>query len=1134
MPPANNSDLQTQTGQSPLSQSPQNIGAEHTRARSKKKAKKAAAAAAAAKDSSPPDTVPFPEDLLSASPPQAASRFPKTVGEGFSGEKYNVKSPVLDALSQFDSDLGHVSTSKTKPWAEPLSFVSSSPPDPPQLEVAAESPPPVPVESPRPAFSSATPPKSPQQRKARPVSYGGQSTTSRQHSSEKSIRYSGVTPPFMHPPLPHLPQAHFYGAPEIDLGIRGGGSTRWDDDTVHFMTLDNIYISNARGSITSHQCLLIGSSGKLDVLVVDEEKLKPAGSLACVHGDTLGAAVLTLDATPASLTSLAPLVAVISHGPVIADQYQRYEEPGTSPDDNEAVPAEQIPSQRTINAKQYQTRLEIFSLVSQDLVSTLFVSQSTPSLPSFRGLPTSALPAIGDLSIVVKDSYLILCSGTSGEVFVFGSNEEGFRCLAKLWTTIQAREIRKYSSSSNSADSDVSPVDSARGQTPCALPLFSLSGRWLALVPPSSPSRSSIHGIIPESLIEGRVSGLEAMNAPAKPPITCILESPDADSILNRVARGVAKEVVKGAKWLGEQGLQTWNSYWNKDASPPLQQNQSGRYHQQPEPVYPPGVFPPTHAPEARVPSDEPEIVSIYDLRQLSEDQGRRSTDFVTPTATFQPPGGCSFVSFSPTGLSLLTAGKKGDAQYIWDLMQIHNTRVASLVSSSPSSVDGDTQDHSPRVRQIAKYNRLSSSSIVDVVWTNPLGDRFAMLTRNGTVHVFDLPQSAFQWPPPRRVFRQQQSPSLSPSRASDSDSTGGVFASAMKYAGKTQPMLANLRGRTPSIGGTLGGMSATGVGFASATGMRSGKAVAAGLSKSVGAATDTVSHLRHAGANRVHLNGLARDPMPGKVIWIQVKGQTKILAMDTNSLRFFKIRKREAAGKQSQKVKVSVIDSRNIIDTKIPSIEQLPHPKHSGFWSLPTSSTKRRSALHSTHPLSRAEIETNAPYQPFHSDKRVNLFIYKSANPSSLATEINLMGDSFASSSSQLLSRGVDSTSPQRLASRTSAGTPWIFGDDIPATKITLHSATDPSSDDDDHASNPGPGQGSTIIRQAHSAHHASIGDEALVNQIVITTRRKKNKGGSGQGAMVMAGADGMGMGEDDGFFEDDCEVLDWAGDRV
>ncbi|KKY28065.1 hypothetical protein UCRPC4_g00688 [Phaeomoniella chlamydospora] len=751
--------------------------------------------------------------------------------------------------------------------------------------------------------------------------------------------FNGTSPP-LSPSQRHARPAHFYGAPDINLGLGDWPNVHNNDDAEQFKSFDRIPTTDGSGQVDTMPCLLIGSSGRLDVLAVEADKLRMICRLQKIRGDVLGAKILPLECVPTSYSSTSPLIVVLTHGPRV--------------------------------------------------------------------------------------------------------------------------------------DNDEEQRESSSG-----------------------------------------------LNAPSKPPATCIIESPDAESILNRVARGVAKEVVKGAKWLGEQGMQTWHNYWNRDASPPQSSAINSRFPPAHETMY--NIFPPTHAPEARSPTNEPDVVSIFDMLHLERLGAGKAVDIIPTVATFQPPGGCSFLSFAPTGLTIITATRKGDIQYIWDLMQISHLRAASLVSTNPASVDGDMTNSTLKVRQIAKYARLSSSSIVDVLWTDPLGDRFALLTRNGTIHIFDLPQSAFQWPPPRKVSRAPpQSPGLSPARASDSDATSGVLASAMKFAGKTQPILANLRGRAPSIGATFSGVGGSGMGFASATGVRGGKAVAAGLSKSVGAASDTVTHLRHAGDNRVHLNGLAKDPRPNQIAWIKLRGELAVGALDGGVLRTFKLKRREIGGKQSVKIKVSVIDARSATERAIPSLEQLfrSSEPETDFRRSRSKMNKQTSILHATHPLSRAELETNAPYQPFHSDRRVTLFVYK-ANGNA---EVDLIGGSFTSSPSRFSSE----VSSQQTANKTSQ---WVFGNEISTTKLTLRVFVEDDNGHGDSQAETGQlsaGQSSTIIRQTQATQNTS-NPEDPIEQIVITTRRKKNKVPLGD----RPGLNGDLL-EDDGFFEDDCEVLDWAGDRV
>lgn len=148
------------------------------------------------------------------------------------------------------------------------------------------------------------------------------------------------------------------------------------------------------------------------------------------------------------------------------------------------------------------------------------------------------------------------------------------------------------------------------------------------------------------------------------------------------------------------------------------------------------------------------------------------------------------------------------------------------------------------------------------------------------------------------------------------------------------------------------------------------------------------------------------------------------------------------------------------------------------GYWSLQTTPAGTRQTNKPTaHPLSFAEIETNAPYQPFHTDPRVKLFVYDNSLPTQTAQQ-----------------------------------NPWAFGELIPATKLDLGSAL---LDDDN-----GDG-GNDDSEPAHMMENVTTirkrGEDEL-EQVVVTTRRRR----------------GRGVLDEREFFEDDCEVVDFAADRV
>ncbi|KAK5696998.1 hypothetical protein LTS12_028555, partial [Elasticomyces elasticus] len=144
------------------------------------------------------------------------------------------------------------------------------------------------------------------------------------------------------------------------------------------------------------------------------------------------------------------------------------------------------------------------------------------------------------------------------------------------------------------------------------------------------------------------------------------------------------------------------------------------------------------------------------------------------------------------------------------------------------------------------------------------------------------------------------------------------------------------------------------------------------------------------------------------------------------------------------------------------------------------------------------AEIETNVPYQPFHTDQRVNLFII--------------------SPESEMAESMVSHPTGQ-----------WVFGDEISTSKLHVRPFSsgggddgDDDNDDDDITHEHQPGFGGDM------ENLISLGNSTgNVEEVVITTRRKKRHASPFPST-------GFGADMDDGFFEDDCEVLDFARDRV
>ncbi len=146
------------------------------------------------------------------------------------------------------------------------------------------------------------------------------------------------------------------------------------------------------------------------------------------------------------------------------------------------------------------------------------------------------------------------------------------------------------------------------------------------------------------------------------------------------------------------------------------------------------------------------------------------------------------------------------------------------------------------------------------------------------------------------------------------------------------------------------------------------------------------------------------------------------------------------------------------------------------GFWLSPASGHGPKLSRNTPHPLSCAEIETNAPYQPFHTDRRINFYVYNDETNSDM----------------------------QHV-------TPWVFGESIAATKVNVRSAVHDTDSDGDHGA---PARMENLISYE--------GNEEEGQQVVVTTRRKRGKKGEAT------------EGDDGEFFEDDCEVVDFAESRV
>ncbi|KAH7405863.1 hypothetical protein DE146DRAFT_649922 [Phaeosphaeria sp. MPI-PUGE-AT-0046c] len=954
---------------------------------------------------------------------------------------------------------------------------------------------------------------------ARPLShpspytnFGGRLQNSPREASARDRRASmyshqGARTPSQHfgsnPPLPHQPQAHFYRLPDLDLGLNNAindGITPGEGG--YFCGFDTLSMAGDDAARVADNVLLVGQQGSLDVFRVERSKLEIVGRLEGLRGAILGAKILPWTARRDPLAQARPLVAVTLHGPVVRESRSSQSGSGSSSVvDDSASESPSRPASRhgeTLDAQVtgYQTSVEVYSLKEKRRLAVLYRSPLIP-LVSPLDSPLFQPPApIGEFVIDAKGQFVVVASGSSGEIFIFAPYvqdcddfPERYRCVGKVWTSVQLRERPIVSSASSAADGSQEEVPSEK----YGVPVFSLSDRWLAVTPPGSSALYPVNGVALTSPYYQRPSGITHHTVPPQPSATCTVEAPDVASLIDRITREGTQVAIKGARWATEKGMQAFKAYMSKT---PQNQGANTQYAQDPMQHY----FPPTHGHNQTQPRQEATVVSIYDLQRFLDAEETRSKNALHAIATIPATLGCSFLSFSPSGLMLLTVSKKGDYQDVWDLKRM-NTRKTR--KTTRDQVTG------PHVRQVARFARMTVTNVIDVAWSAPRIDKVAVITDKGTVHMFLMPASAFQWPPPRRL--RSAAPAARPKADGESSGRGGAINSAMQTInGTAKPWLDAVRARNTS-GGPRFSLSSLGV--TPAAGAKSGKAVAAGVGKSI-------NTIRHAGDNKLTLPVSPSGVKPCSVRWLSGKGRGSIALVSGGVLQIWRVQMRPGKSSNStsiSKKKTVEFGLAPVRDSALPPsvAEQLvpqpgdpePIPGVYGEW-LPRSLPSRKTGP-APAPLSFSEIETNPPYQPFYTDRRVTRFIYSRPFPD----ESHSTSDS-SSSTSPL-------QPPPSLAPtlhHADHASPWLFGQPIDAIRVSLNATT--------HSYNSGEGEDDLVAGVAARIENKLVlrdGEEEVVEQVVVTTRRRRmrREGGGGEE-------------DEEGFFEDDCEVLDFAEDRV
>ncbi|KAI0202215.1 hypothetical protein F4808DRAFT_468763 [Astrocystis sublimbata] len=928
-------------------------------------------------------------------------------------------------------------------------------------------------------------------------------------NARRSSMHSPFSPPrgSMNPPLPHQPQAHFYGAPDIDFDVHKTG-LKAGERGFHF-GFDTLPRSHNGQLSGNDQVVLAGYEGGMDIYSVNRRGVEPLTALKGLRGGVYNAKILPWNGASDPF-GIFPLVAVVIHGPVpplnapdialeaaLEDTSIPHIEGITTPQSDTNQRQVSIgKSVPTIEA--YQTSVEVYSLATNRLIDILLQAPKTPFKTSVASPVFRSPQPTGAFQVRADDGNIVVASGTTGECWVYRQvrcEQEpgyGFGCVGKLWTSLQ-----------QSVKGDPTPEDET-AQAPAPprkrphTPILAVRGKWLAYCPPPSSSQIALNGYVPVPVI-GKGLGLSTLTSPVLPVESAEVEQPISDGVMNRIMRETTQEFIHGARWVGKHSMQLWNNYW-KPEQPPARQSTVGSppwgsaYPARSEA----SQFPPTYGVSGQAVTKEPGLVSIIDMHSLV------SSATVHPITTFKPPLGCSFLSFPPTGLSLFTASTKGDVQTVWDLLRIQYVKSSSLQNSPPNN------GHATRVRQIAQFSRMTVARVVDVTWSKPNGERAAMVTERGTVHMLDMPPSAYTWPPPRRrvatpeaIRAGSENPSSAVSIASN------VLSSAY---GATRPLLNTHRRSTSTSQGTSTIMDTASYG---------GKVINNLVSHSLGNAGTAINHLRHTGENRVSLPLRNMLAGPSCATWMAGKKHHTLFVVGDGQVRMFPNRShrpisRKDRPRNARVTKYSDFKIRDLPDDLIaPSIKQiidpiedldLANPDHDGGNTLVLHPRPRLVEFDRSPEaaIPQAEIESNAPYQPFHTDRRVSLRTYQEENSD----------NDMSSVIRHLESASLDDTQ-KRLRRRGRGSIPesaWAFGQPINTIKLDLGlpiMVDDNVSDSvDDHRALP--------VSAMERVLQIGENDE----QIVVTTRRRR--GG------------GRGVSDEDGFFEDDCEVLDFADQRV
>lgn len=881
-----------------------------------------------------------------------------------------------------------------------------------------------------------------------------------------------------HIPLPHEDQAHFYpgGLPDLDSLVPKQETGLSPGEKGCHVGFDTLASSGHGPSVSLDNVLVVGEERAVRIYRVSKKAVDILGHLDGLRGAIIGAKVLPWTFRSDSAAHGRPYIALVIHGPVVQEDEEVASSdvsaaPSTEDNDNssdssttKARPGYSIDSRDSI--RYYQTTVEIYSLSQSQHVATIF--KCPPVKVDYNRVGEIKIPPpSGELQIDAKGKFLVVASGASGEIFIFSYFPQGprqdfpesIRCIGKLWTTVQRRGNGSLANSSNG--NEPPPVE---GQDPRKSALFSLSHRWVAVVPPVAESAFTMKGIASLASVDSRPPGIRSHVPAIKPVTNCGLDTPETDTLIDRVSREVTQQVLKGAQWAAGQSLQAWNNYWRP--SPQQHDRSNADYHALNDNG---PAFPPTHALPQSPPSStsSPVQVSIFDLQRLLDSADMKAKNTITPVTTFEPPSGCSFLSFAPNGLNLLTISKKGDQHIVWSLMRMQHPRIDATFDK-PST---------PYVRQIWQEKRLTVATIVDVVWNTPNGDRFAILTERGTIHIHEIPATAFQWPPLRRARRQREPPKVENKDNNDASGSKTTVSSAVDTLSGTSAWLKSqtLALRSSSIGNSssLPGVLVT---APATTAYVGGKVVKASFNKGMKLVTNSANTIYHASENKLSIDDLTNGISPGRMHWMSGRDQGSLAVVVSGTLSIYTVRRTTKSQKgqpplikaKISKTPVEFVLSRvadqQLLSSLKATMEGRHHnasrpapPRIGGMWHLraPAATfgnitnkvTKRDRQVESWHAM--FEMESNPPCQPFHTDRRVTVYAYN--DPEGEAPTAPKMGtaepedwdtyeDNLKDWHDKVLDPWLQKNHHVLLESHGptfQSLEPWVFGEEIESTQI-------------------------------------------------------------------------------------------------